>query len=105
MMHDDIIRSYRATKNQKQTAVNLGVSETTVFKVLLTAGIITSPLSERIKELKAAGMPEKDIADFLGISRSTVNKHTPYSRGTYLDKNKSINAVNIKKWRDKTKNG
>lgn len=103
MIQDDILRSYRITKSIKRTARELEVSECTVHKALLSAGVISTPLSERIKELIAAGMPQKDIAKLLHTSISQVSKHTLYSKGSYLNDNKSINALRIKKCRERKK--
>jgi uncharacterized protein YjcR len=81
----------------------LGVSEQSVRKTLITAGLYETPNSRRIKELHAAGMPAKDIAELLKMSPSSVGANLPYERGTYLDTNKSVNAMRIKKCREKKK--
>lgn len=100
MIRDTVIASYRVTKSIRKTASDTGVSEHSVRKILITAGMFTSPLVERIKELEAAGMPRHDIAAHLKISKSCVDANTPYSKGTYLDQNKSQNAIRIAKCRE-----
>lgn len=101
MIREAVISSYRTTKSINRTAADLKISEQTVRKVLITAGMITSPLIERIKELEAAGMPRGDIAEHLNISKSCVAANAPYSRGTYLNHNKSQNAINIARCRER----
>lgn len=103
MKQDEILNSYRVTKSIKRTAIDLGVSHGVVKKVLITAGIYETPLTKRIRELQASGMPQKDIADLLKISESSVNMNSRYCRGTYLDSNKSENAIHIKEWRERKK--
>lgn len=103
MIGDDIAKSYRKTQSLRATAAETGVSEGVVRKVLITRGVISSPLIERIRELQNAGMPQKDIAELLGVSTSCVNSNSGYIRGTYLDAQKSQNAVKIKAWREQRK--
>ena len=99
MIKDEIMRSYRLTKSMRRTAAELHVSQGTVRKVLIGAGVLTSPLIKRIAELRALGMPDKDIADLLHVSTSTVCANSSYDRGTYLDNNKSHNAIIIARCR------
>ena len=99
MIKDEIMRSYRITKSMKRTAAEVGVSQSAVRKVLIGAGVLTSPLIKRIAELRALGMPDKDIADLLKISPSTVCSNAAYDQGTYLDTNKSANAIKIARCR------
>lgn len=87
--------------NPKETARKVGYSESTVRKFLVAEGIISTPLTERIRELRTAGMPQKDIAALLKVSESCVSANTPYQRGSYLGKNKSQNALAIKRCRQK----
>lgn len=101
MIRDAVIASYRVTKSIRRTSSDTGVSEHTVRKILITSGMLTNPLIERIRELEAAGMPRQDIAAHLNISKSCVDANTPYSKGTYLDQNKSQNAIRIAKCRDR----
>ena len=80
---------------------NLNISETVVHKVLVSYGVIDTPLTRRIAELRRIGLNQKQIAEMLGVSTSCVNKNTPYERGTYLNPSTSANAERIRKHRAK----
>ena len=101
MMIEKIAESYRLTKSMKRTAQDLNISEVTVRKALVTVGVYKSPLVTRIAELRAAGMPPKDIASLLKCGASKVCALSPYTKGSYLDDNKSVNAERIKKCRER----
>lgn len=91
----DVLHEYNKCKSLRETAKKLEISEGVVRKSLISYGIIDSPLIRRIAELRRTGMPQKDIADLLGISSSCVNANTPYERGTYKGDVKSKNAERI----------
>lgn len=80
---------------------NLNISETVVHKVLVAYGVIDTPLTRRIAELRRIGLSQKHIAEMLDISTSSVNKNTPYDRGSYLTPSTSKNAERIRKCRAK----
>lgn len=93
--------AWNRRKSIKGTARELGVSHGVVKKHLIALGIYKTPLTERIAKLYAAGMPPSDIAEHLGISSTTVCCNMPYIKTSYLDKNKTVNAMRIKKCREK----
>lgn len=99
MIRDEILKSYSKTKSMRKTAEIVNCSHTAVRKVLVGAGIISTPLTQRIAELQATGMSQKHIAELLGVSNSCVNANSVYQRGTYLDTNKSVNAIRIREYR------
>lgn len=99
MNQDDVLRAYNKHKAIKPTALELGCSTDVVRKWLITLGVIDSPLIRRIRELRLVGMPQKDIAAHLGISAACVGKNSPYEKGTYLNDNKTKNALAIQKCR------
>lgn len=99
MTPEDVLAEYHQLQTIRATAQKLGVSHCVVRKVLIGAGIIDSPLTRSIADLRASGLSDNAIAEALGISPSWVNANTPYSRGTYLAPNKSHNAMLIKRHR------
>lgn len=101
MNQKDILSEYNRTKSIKVVSRNLKISETVVHKVLVAYGVIDTPLTRRIAELRRVGLSQKHIAEMLGISTSSVNKNTPYERGTYLNPSTSANAERIRKCRAK----
>lgn len=101
MTPEKVLEIYRRLQSIKATAREAGCSEGVVRKVLVGAGIIRTPLTERIAKLRRAGMPQADIAELLGVSDSCVNVNTPYVRKSYLDPNKTANALRVAKCKQK----
>lgn len=97
----DILDEYNKRKSIRAAAAALDISQSVVRKVLITYRVIDSPLIRRIAELRAAGMPNKDIADLLKVSTSCVDANSSYSRGTYLNPSMTVNAIRIRDWRQK----
>lgn len=97
----NILDVYNQKKSIRSTAKELNISEGVVRKVLVTYRVIDTPLVRRIAELRAAGMPNKDIAKLLQISDSCVDVNSPYSRGTYLSPRDTRNATRVRAWREK----
>ncbi len=98
---DNLINAYKRNQSIYLTAKESGVSIGVVRKTLITAGIYTSPLVEQISKLSAMGLSEVEIAKKLSLSTSEINANKPYKKGSYLNKSKSVNAVRIKKHREK----
>lgn len=102
-MFKRIIACYQREKSIKATAKKMECSEQTVRRVLITAGIYTSPTAKRIIELSNLGMPIEDIAEFLHMSKSAVNGYIPYTRGCRADWPTTQNAIQIRKCRERKK--
>lgn len=101
MTPKDVLMEYNKRKSVNETAMELGISNGVVRKCLIEYGIIKTPLTERIAELRRIGMPQKDIADMLGVSTSCVNANTPYERGMTITPSQTVNAQRIRKCREK----
>lgn len=99
----DILDEYNKRKSLRATASALGISASAVRKALITYRVLDTPRIRRIAELRAAGMPSKDIAELLNISLSCVDANSPYSRGTYLNPSTTKNAIRIRDMRKKQK--
>lgn len=101
----DILGVYNRQKSIKATARELDISEGVVRKVLVTYRVIDTPLVRRIAELRAAGMPNGDIADLIGVSSSCSCANSPYSKGSYLNPSKTVGATRLRAWRASKKGG
>lgn len=99
MTKKEILLVYNQRKSIRQTAIATGVSEKTVKKVLVTYGVIDTPLIRRIAELRRIGLNQCQIAEMLGVSDSCVNENTPYDRGSYLTPSQTKNAIAIRECR------
>lgn len=82
----DIISVYQEKKTIKGTAKTLKISESKVKKELISAGLISTPISQRVARLAALGYPVAAIAKQTGLSHKTVNVNMPYSRCRYKNK-------------------
>lgn len=103
MTQEHILAEYNKRESIRATADALGISHGVVRKVLIGHQIIDTPLIRRIAELRAAGMPQQDIAELLHISTSWVNANTPYDRGMMIDPSQTVNAQRIRDWRSRKK--
>lgn len=92
----EVIRhTYASTGSIRQTARVLGIAHNTVRKAQITMGLYSNDLSHQINKLRRKGMSRAEIADALNVSESAVDANSPYSRGTYLDADKTVNAQRI----------
>lgn len=82
----DIIGTYKDKKSIKATAKALQISESKVKKELISAGLISTTVSQRVARLAALGYPVAAIAKQAGLSPKTVNVNMPYSRCRYKNK-------------------
>ena len=99
MKPEDIVQSYNIEGSIKKVAALFRISEQKVRKVLIDAGEYESDMSVQVKDLHEQGFSVEDIADKLGVSKSAVSGYLPYSKGLYLGKNPSSNAIKIRKCR------
>lgn len=93
---------YKSCGSIKQTAAELGFGCGKVRKALITTGAYTSDLSVIIADLRENGLSNKQIAEKLHVSSSTVDAHSPYTKGSYYDVNPTKNALAIRKHRRKS---
>lgn len=103
MAQKEILAEYNRRKSIRATAQALQISDYTVHKVLVGYGVINTILTNRISELRRIGMNQKQIAEMLSISVSSVNRNTSYERGLYLNPSMTSNAVYMRKYRVKRK--
>lgn len=95
---------YAKTKNTVETAKNLNLSQAKVKKILITLGLYKNALSVRIARLAALGFTPKSIAENLNVSTKVVSANMPYTKTIYNGDNPTVNALRIRKTREKQKN-
>lgn len=71
---------YKETGSIRKTAVELGVNPGTATKLLISAGVYESSLYKKIKPLIEEGLSDEEIAETLGVDRSTVSYNRPYKQ-------------------------
>lgn len=101
MDRNRIIMLYRGTVSIKAVSRVVGISHQTVRRVLVEAGEYKSARSEEIGRLLDSGLSHKQIADQLGIGLNAVISYAPYTKGSYLMGDKTVNARRIAKTREK----
>ena len=88
----------------RAVSIKLGLSRTKVLKILVTLGVIKNDKTEKTLSLKNHGLSIEEIADELGVSMATVSSYLPYDTVIYNGTEKSSNAVNIDRYRERIKN-
>lgn len=99
MSEQDILDSYSVTNSLRKTSSECSASIQVVRRVLATAGIYSSDLTENINRLYNSGMSAEDIANHLNMRVKSVINHLPYTRASYTIGDKTKNAKSIAKWR------
>lgn len=74
------VESYKNTGSLRKTAEEIGVHQSTVGKMLITAGVYESSLYKRIKPLLDEGFSDEEIAEKLGVTRGAVSYNRPYKK-------------------------
>ncbi len=101
-MTDRILTAYDALKSVRAAAKAAGVSVKTALKVLISNGVYPTPQAELVNRL-AQTLTVDEIANRLNITPKTVRTYLPYTKGTYLTEDKSINAQRIAACRERKK--
>lgn len=92
-----VIRLWEQELSQKEISRRLRISEQKVCKILVTVGAIETEESRMIK----SGLTVSEIAEKLGKSEKSVICRIPYEKGIYNAEYPTINAIRIRKCRDK----
>ena len=87
----EIINEYKENKNISYIANTL--------QILITEGLLTSPVIVRIKQLMDQGLNKQDICTMLSISSSTYNDNVGYSKCIYHSENRSKQAIRSERFR------
>lgn len=89
--------------NMSSVSEHFSITRPKVNKILITAGVIDSPLHQDIMRLKGEGYDTDDIALALGVSPTTVKVNMPYEKVIYNGEQKSIGAQYIDAFREREK--
>jgi hypothetical protein len=72
-----------------------------VRKLLITAGVYSSDISEEVNRLKAEKKTVQEIMEITGLGRSSVYSYLPYSRTAYNVEELSLDAERCRKYRER----
>ena len=107
---DEIVEFYYSTiddlrplGNMSLVADKFKVTRAKINKILITAGVIDSPLHQDIMKLKEEGYNVSDIASMLGVSIATVKINMPYEKVIYNSETKSSGASYVENYRKREK--
>lgn len=103
MEKSEIVELYERTGSICATAKIVGAGHQAVRRILWEAGVYTSPQFEEINQLYSRGYDVAQICDMLSMSRSAVMSYLPYTRGTRIAGERTINSIRIMKCRAKKK--
>ena len=98
---EEIIEKYRANESIRATAQETGLCTQSVRRIVIESGDFVSPLSLEIKHRIDEGESIEEIAAALNLKPKTVLGYLPYTKGSYRTGEKSKNASNIARWREK----
>ena len=75
--------SSRSELSLRQLAAEFDISLMKARKLLITAGIYHTEISDRINELRAEGKSIEQIMEITGLKRSSVHSYLPYTKSIY----------------------
>lgn len=81
----DIIAAYREHPTIYTAAKKCNCTRDVARRVLLSEGLISSPLIEQVRTLRSARLSTSEIAERLHCYPRTVANYTPYQRGCRAD--------------------
>lgn len=96
---------YKKENSIKAVSRFTGLSEWTVRKILITAGLYDSERVRQINELRTQGKTTSEIAELLNVTTSMVTGYIPYQRAMYCSLSKTANAKKIAQWRRRKERG
>lgn len=100
---EKIVETFLEIGVVKNVADKLGVWHGTVLKCLVSRRIYPNVRSLHANEMVADGLSKDEICKKLKISHKTYETYMPYTKGSYLSPDKTLNALKIAKSRREPK--
>ncbi len=94
---------YKETGQLKLTAEEFSMSPLKIRKLLITAGVYSSDLSDEICKLYQEGKKIREIEEITGLKKSSINGYLPYTKVVYKPQELSMNAKRIVLYRNRKK--
>lgn len=95
-----VLRLWEQEISQKEISRRLKISEQKVCKILVTVGAIETEEARLLR----TGLTVRQIAERLEKSEKAVIARIPYEKGIYKAEYPTINAMRIRKTREKKAN-
>ena len=100
MLMDEVVSLYDPSDGHglsiRQIAEELDMTILKVRKILISAGVFSSEICDRIIELKKEGKEIPEIQKITGLSRASVHSYLPYVKIAYNAREISLNDENFK---------
>lgn len=100
---EDIVKRYKSGATIREISEYNNMSNGKVIKILVTAGVYESDTYTNIKSLRDKGKSDEEIMSTLRIGRTAMDIYKPYKKGIYKSQTPSVNAMRIRKMRNKRK--
>lgn len=97
------VSEYTHSNNIRSVAKTIGISPMKVRKLLITAGVDKTELSEEITGLYAESKSINDIAKLLNMSFASVSSYLPYNHAAYKLPDRSVTADSAARARSRKK--
>ena len=87
------------SRSINDTAAHFGITRSKVTKMLITMGVLDTPISRAARKLRSQGMTVHEIADALGVSLGTVSSNLPYEEEIHGSESASDHAKAMRTYR------
>ncbi len=87
------------TRSINDTAIHFGITRSKVQKMLITLGVLSTPMSTAVRELRDRGMSIREMAETLGVSVGTVSSNLPYEDEIHGSETPSEHARAMREYR------
>lgn len=95
----DLAADRKAAPSLRQAAEEFGITMMKARKLLITADVYHTEISDTVNALKAEGMSVPEIMANTGLKRSSVHSYLPYTKGIYNLKELSLYAERCRLYR------
>lgn len=98
--YDTILHVYSSTQSIRKTAITIGVSEQVVRRCIITAGLYSTDITDKISRMRNGGLSVSDIMQRTGLCYSAVLANMPYERQyPRADWTVKEKALYLREWR------
>ncbi len=101
--YDDREKRDEFAPNLNFVASEMGITTVKARRLLITAGMYSTELSRKVKELSSANVPIQDIMKSTNLGQASVYGYLPYKKGAYNLSNLTLYAEQTRRYRGRIK--